>query len=160
MRIMARRVRQACRLAACLAVLTFDAWATEKRCDRVSIDSVDGIVSIRHEKILGIATTHNRGGVAIWVHIKPPDRPPGASQIRRMRLWADARPSIQAVCKKGPDIGMQLGINCVKSVPGKGLQLLVTFEPENARDQEAQTDALVTYVLEDVLDCPDPSRGI
>jgi hypothetical protein len=143
-----------CWFAACLAVLTFDAWATEKSCDPVSIDSVQGIVRIRHEKILGIATTHNRGGIAIWVRIGPPDQILGANQIRRMRLWADVRPSIQAVCKKGPDTGMQLGINCVKSVPGKGLQLLVTFEPGNDRDPEDQTNALVKYVLEDVLDCP------
>jgi hypothetical protein len=43
-------------------------------CDTVSIDSA-GDYRIKHSRIKGLPTMHNRGGIALWVVLWPGDDP-------------------------------------------------------------------------------------
>ena len=142
-----------CALSACVTVLTFETYAAEGACDRVSLDSVEGVVGIRHERIEELATSHGLHGLADFVIVKPPRQPSGPNKIRRIVLMADLSRSFRADCHTGPDITNKQSIICAESVPSKGLKLIVTYEPDSARDLEAQTNALVKYVSDDVLNC-------
>lgn len=140
-------------LTLCPALLTFSANTTQNECDPVSIDSVDRIVGIRHEKIEGLATSHGLHGIADYVRIKPPVQTVGTNEIRRLVLMADLRPNSHGSCEAGNDITNKPAISCAKSVPGTPLVLIATFEPDNTHDLETETKALVKYVLKEVLNC-------
>jgi hypothetical protein len=137
-----------CVLSVCLAMLAFESHAAGNDCDRILLDSIKGATGMRHERIQGLATSHELDGIADFVLLNPPDWDKG---VRRIILRVDLQPSFHPTCRSGPDLTLEPGMTCAESVPGTVLKLSVTLEPNDAHDLDTRMDALVNYVSKDVL---------
>lgn len=128
----------------------------QEACDTVSFDSA-GEYRIKHSKIRAIATTHNRGGVAIWVSLWPGDSPQD-QEIVDLSLQADLKPTAVPECKilpqTGPNIGGTGFIICWQSIKSvQGLAVVAKYKINNAKDYRNRFPHILDYLTNDIFNC-------
>ena len=160
MSIALRRMLRLRRLiaAACVGFMLTQAARAQglkEPCDVVSIDSA-GDYRISHSKIGGVATTHNRHGIAIWVAIVPPREPSLTdTEVLRLDVEVDLAPSAIPDCKILPHDPTPNAVTCVQSVEGiRGVRAQVKFRAgETGVEQKMAT--IVRYLRNEVF-CDSP----
>jgi hypothetical protein len=137
-------------------MLSCKAQEPSEACDKVSIDSA-GEYRIKHSKIEGIATTHNRGGIALYVRVRLGDRSE-YREIEELSVDADLQPSPTIKCTMTRDSVRKVGfMTCTQSVKGfAGLRAHVKFRVNKAVDYESKMVEVLDYLIKDVLDCEPP----
>jgi hypothetical protein len=131
----------------------------QETCDTVSIESA-GEYKIKHSRIKGISTTHNRGGVAIFVVLSPGDGPQDDDLVD-LTLWADLKPTPTPECSIVPRIGVPRGVACWQSIRGvQGLRVVATFKIGDAEDYKNRLPHILDYLIKDVFNCGPPGTRI
>jgi hypothetical protein len=153
----ARQVTQiAIVLLAIMVVLISRGNAQEpsETCDKVSIESA-GEYRIKHSKIAGIPTTHNRDGIALYVRLRPKDR---SDEIEELSVDADLQPSQTIKCGVTHDfIQQEEFMTCTQSIKGfTGLRAHVEFKINKVVNYEAKMAEVLDYLIKGVLACGPP----
>jgi hypothetical protein len=150
---------QIARIAAVLAfvVAVIPICNAQEACDTVTIDSA-GDYRIKHSKIKGLPTTHNRGGIALWVVLWPKD---GSEDVVQIDVQADLRPSPTAECRTVANDQLMGVITCTQSIERvAGLRANVKFRVNRIGDYRDSMAGVLDYLVEDAFDCGPPGTRI
>jgi hypothetical protein len=142
-----------------LSVYPLTANADDGSCDLVPLDSFEGRVGMRHNRIEHLIRWGEGLAVELVrsVKIKRPDDYPSdivkEMWIERLRSNPDT-----AVCRSGTDYKKRYFLVCGQGVPGRDLTLGVGFNPKFGGNPSEQMSILLRYLLERVINCPSEER--
>jgi hypothetical protein len=129
----------------------------QEACDTVSIDSA-GDYRIKHSKIKDLPTTHNRGGIALWVTLWPKE---GSEDIVQIHVYADLRPLPTAECRTVANDQLMGAITCTQSIARvPGLRAAVKFRLNGIGDYKDRMADVLDYLTKDAFECGPPGTRI
>jgi hypothetical protein len=124
----------------------------QETCDTVSIDSA-GDYRIKHSRIRRLPTTHNRGGIALWVVLWPEDAASDEDLVD-LSLQADLKPNPLPECRVADRIVEPKVTVCWQSIEGvQGLRVVATFKLGKAEEYKSRLPRILNYLIKDVLNC-------